>query len=68
MSCHHNEPRKFPCDLCNRNFAFEYKLRNHRRWHKMEEESMKKEKIEETVTEFKVGGGCQGFDVKQGER
>ncbi|XP_023342322.1 gastrula zinc finger protein xFG20-1 [Eurytemora carolleeae] len=63
MSSHHNEPKKYPCNLCNKSFAFEYKLRNHSRWHKLEEESKKKEKIEETVTEFKdssvyVCGSC----------
>ena len=35
----------------NGKFCF---FRNHLRWHEMEEEMKKKEKVEETVTEFKV--------------
>jgi len=41
------------CNQCNKKFAFQYKLRNHLRWHQMEEDMKKKEKTEESVTEFK---------------
>jgi len=53
ISTAHHETQKFPCPQCNKQFAFQYKLRNHLRWHEMEEEMKKKEKVEETVTEFK---------------
>jgi len=49
----HKSNLQFTCPLCNRSFAFEYKLRNHLRVHKMEEESKKKERTEESVEEFK---------------
>jgi len=53
MTKAHNGPEHFPCPLCSRNFAFEYKLRNHLRLHDMDEEARKKETTEETFPEFK---------------